>query len=56
MPSTGRSVTVASCSGGTVGYPGFLLVTGPTCLSYRITTAGTQETESRTVPIGRKTC
>lgn len=56
VPSTARSVTVASCSGQTVGYPGFLLVTGPTCLTYRITAAGNQKAENRTVPIGRHMC
>lgn len=56
VPSTARSVSVAACSGQTVGYPGFLLVTGPTCLTYRITAAGNQKAESRTVPIGRQMC
>lgn len=56
VPHTARSVTVASCGTGTVGYPGMLLVRGPTCLTYRVTPASGRGGVTRTVPVGDKTC
>lgn len=50
------AVTVGSCGDQTVGYPGFLLVTGPGCVTMRISGSQSFSSKVRTVPVSRKSC
>lgn len=50
------SITAASCDKGTVGYPGLLLVKGPTCVTVRVSATEGSNSERRTVPIGKEKC
>lgn len=50
------TVTVRQCGNKTAGYPGMLLVRGPTCVTVRVSGSKGSNSVTRTVAVGRKSC